>query len=221
VRGSPWYFAKWPAQTVNYVESHDDMTFIDALTENPRADGSAPTPVDTARARLSAAILFMSVGIPMVSAGEDFMRSKRGVNNTYLRGDLNALDYERLYRYLGTHAYFSDWISFRLGPKGRVLRHFSRASEGFFRFFRTGEGAPFAVLLNADRSEAGERLLFAVNPTLWDVPLSIDAEVAWSGEWRQLADHERFIPPGSRAATRPVEPVIRIPALGCLLWSSP
>jgi hypothetical protein len=43
-----------------------------------------------------AAILFSSIGIPMLAAGQDFLRSKHGVNNTYLRGDLNALDYRRL-----------------------------------------------------------------------------------------------------------------------------
>ena len=32
LRGSPWYFAKWPAQTVNYTESHDDRAWIDVIT---------------------------------------------------------------------------------------------------------------------------------------------------------------------------------------------
>ena len=45
----------------------------------------------------------MSVGIPMLAQGQDFLRSKRGVNNTYQRGDLNALDYKRIYRYSSTH----------------------------------------------------------------------------------------------------------------------
>ena len=62
-----------------------------------------------------AALLFMSLGVPMIAEGQDFLRSKHGVNNTYQRGDLNALDYRRLYRYLGTHVYFADWIAFRRG----------------------------------------------------------------------------------------------------------
>ena len=70
----------------------------------------------------SAWLLFMSLGIPMLAAGQDFLRSKHGVNNTDLRGDLNALDYRRLYRYHGTHAYFADWIAFRRSGTGRLLR---------------------------------------------------------------------------------------------------
>lgn len=216
LRGSPWYFAKWPAQTVNYVESHDDRTWLDTITENPCFDGTNPTPSDVRRTHLAAAVLFMSVGIPMIASGQDFLRSKGGMGNTYTRGDVNALDYRRLYRNLGTHAYFADWIAFRKGARGRLLRHFSRPSEEYFRFF-SGGGAPLAVVLNADLSKGPERLLFAINPTMADVTIGI-GEVAGWGNWRQVADHERFLPAGSRAATRRVEADLEVPSLGCGLW---
>src|SRR5690606_20920271 len=103
---------RWPAQTVNYVESHDDRTWIDEITENGDGNGHLPTANDRRRTHLMAAVLFSSIGIPMISAGQDFLRSKHGVNNTYLRGDLNALDYRRLERFSGTHAYFAEWILF-------------------------------------------------------------------------------------------------------------
>jgi pullulanase/glycogen debranching enzyme len=218
LRGSPWYFAKWPAQTVNYTESHDDRTWIDQITENPGFNGSNPTLNDVRRTHLMAAILFMSVGIPMLAEGQDFLRSKGGLGNTYLRGDVNALDYRRMYRYLGTHAYFADWISFRKGARGRLLRHFTRPSEGFFQFYN-GSGSALAVLVNADFSKGQDRLLFAVNPTQSDVTISIGA-VASSGGWRQLADHARFLNSGSRAAVVNVEPDLLVPALGCGLWIS-
>jgi pullulanase/glycogen debranching enzyme len=216
LRGSPWYFAKWPAQTVNYSESHDDRTWIDSITENPGFNGTSPTPNDVRRTHLMASILFMSVGIPMLAEGQDFMRSKGGLGNTYQRGDVNALDYKRMYNNLSTHAYFADWISFRRGARGRLLRHFSRPSEGFFRFF-SGGGSPLAVLLNADQSKGPERLLYAINPTGADVTIAI-GDVAGLGNWRQIADHERFVYPGSRGATRNVGADLEVPALGCGLW---
>ncbi len=222
LRGSPWYFAKWPAQTVNYTESHDDRTWIDMITENPNFDGSTPRPDDRRRTHLMAALLFMSLGIPMIAAGQDFMRSKRGVNNTYLRGDLNALDYRRLYRYLGTHAYFADWIAFRRGELGRLLRQHSLPSEGFFQFFRLSGSPALAVIYNADQSQGPERLLFAVNPTVWDVTIPVGEAVAGSvlGSWEQLADHERFFSVDGHGATEPVEADLYVPALGCGLWLS-
>jgi len=216
LRGSPWYFAKWPAQTVNYTESHDDQTWLDSITENPGSDGTHPTPNDVRRTHLMASVLFMSVGIPMIAEGQDFLRSKGGLGNTYRRGDVNALDYRRMYRHLATHAYFADWISFRRGARGRLLRHFSRPSEGYFRFFSAGT-APLAVVVNADLSKGPERLLYAINPTEADVAIAI-GEVAGWGNWKLVADHERFIVPGSRAATRKVEADLEVPSLGCGLW---
>ena len=222
LRGSPWYFAKWPAQTVNYTESHDDRTWIDMITENQNGDGFTPTANDRRRTHLMAALLFMSLGIPMLAAGQDFLRSKHGVNNTYQRGDLNALDYRRLYRFLGTHAYFADWIAFRRSELGRLLRQQSRPSEGFFRFFYVPGSPALAVIYNADQSQGPERLLFAINPTVWDVTIPVGEAVAGTvpGDWEQLADHDRFFSASRRGATEPVEPDLFVTALGCGLWLS-
>ncbi len=217
LKGSPWFFAKWPAQTVNYTESHDDRAWLDVITENPNFDGFAPAPNDRKRTHLMAALLFMSIGIPMLAAGQDFLRSKHGVNNTYLRGDLNALDYRRLYRFLGTHAYFAGWISFRRSERGRLLRQFSRPSDGFFQFFSSANSPALAAMYNADRSQGHGRLLFAVNPTLNDVTLALPADVV-AASWRQVADHERFFAAEYEGATLPVEPELFIPPLGCGLW---
>jgi len=217
LRGSPWLFAKWPAQTVNYTESHDDRTWLDGITENANFDGSSPTVNDRRRTHLMAALLFMAHGIPMLAAGQDFLRSKHGVNNTYQRGDLNALDYRRLYRHLGTHAYFADWIAFRRSEWGRLLRQWSRPGEGFFQFYSPPDSPALAALYNADRAQGARRLLFAVNPTPGDVTVPLPGEVAAAG-WRQLADHERFFPAQGHGVTQPVERALFVPALGCALW---
>lgn len=221
LRGSPWYFAKFPAQTVNYTESHDDRTWIDTITENANFDGNVPTANDRRRTHLMAALLFMSAGIPMVAEGQDFLRSKQGVNNTYQRGDLNALDYRRLQRHLATHAYFADWIAFRRGAHGRLLRQWARPSETFHQFITVAGSSALAVVVNSDRSQGPVRLLFAINPTQSDVTLPVGATVAGlePGVWELLADEERFYLSGSRHAGRSVEPQLWLPAQGCALWS--
>jgi pullulanase/glycogen debranching enzyme len=222
LRGSPWYFAKWPAQTINYTESHDDRTWIDTITENPNHDGFVPTANDRRRTHLMAALLFMSLGIPMLAEGQDFMRSKHGVNNTYLRGDLNAIDYRRLYRYLGTHAYFADWIAFRRGEIGRLLRHWTRPSEGFFKFVHVRGSPALAAVYNADHSQGRARLLFAINPTMADLTIPIGEEIAGLEPvaWDMLADHDRFYFSDAHGASKPVEPQLWVPALSCGLWVS-
>lgn len=218
LKGSPWYYAKWPAQTVNYTESHDDKTWIDNITDNANGNGDTPTANDRRRTHLMAATLFMSVGIPMLSAGQDFIRSKLGIHNTYQMGEVNALDYRRIYRFPSTHTYFADWISFRRSNLGRLVRHFSRASETFFQFYWAKDTAAAAVLYNADRSQGATQVLFAINNTLGDVTISLGKGVA-EGNWVQLADHERFFrETAADTVCQPVETELFVPALGCGLW---
>ncbi|MDD2762430.1 MAG: alpha-amylase family glycosyl hydrolase [Opitutaceae bacterium] len=216
LQGSPGLFAAWPAQTVNYTESHDDRTWIDGITENSDGNGLHPTLNDIRRTHLMCAILMVSIGMPMLAAGQDFLRSKQGANNTYLRGDLNALDYRRLYRFPATHAYFADWIAFRRGQCGRLLRQYSRPGGNFFRFHFAPGSTVAAAIFNADQSQGSSRLLFAVNPTLQDVEIPLgDAAHA---SWRQVADHDRFFQLGDHEPIQVVEEELFVPALGCGLW---
>ncbi|HEY4246453.1 MAG TPA: alpha-amylase family glycosyl hydrolase [Lacunisphaera sp.] len=216
LKGSPWHFAYWPAQTVNYTESHDDRTWLDEITENQNFNGYNPTQNDRQRTHLMAAILFASVGIPMLAEGQDFLRSKYGVNNTYLRGDLNALDYRRLARFPATHAYFADWIAFRRSYRGSLLRQWSRPSEGFFRCCTSAGGNGLVAIYNADGSQGTERLMFAVNPHTDGVTIPIGEFAGW--KWELLADHECFYASGRQPLGQVVTPELFIPALGCSLW---
>ena len=127
--GSP-ASSRFAAQTINYTESHDDNCWIDRITERAENNGSKPTSLDRRRTHLMAAILFTALGVPMIAEGQDFMRSKLGISNTYQLGDLNALDYDRRLIYSGTHAYFRDWIRFRLSESGRALRYNGQLKEG-------------------------------------------------------------------------------------------
>jgi pullulanase len=219
LKGSPWHFAFWPAQTVNYTESHDDRTWLDEITENGDRNGHRPTLNDVRRTHLMAAILFASIGIPMLSAGQDFLRSKHGANNTYLRGDLNALNYRRLRRFAGTHRYFADWIAFRRSPAGRHLRQWSRPGEGFFEAFSDEHRIALALVYNSDGSEGGQRLLFAINPTGDDREIPLDPRVA-AQSWRLVADQDCFYRRDDEAPAARVEERLFVPALGCALWIS-
>ncbi len=215
IKGSPDDYASWPAQTVNYTESHDDRVWIDVITEQPDHNGSSPTVNDQRRTRMMAALLMMSIGIPMLHAGQDFLFSKGGVNNTYQRGDLNALDYDRRIEYAATSEYFRAWIAFRKSDTGRLLRHYSRASEGFFEFAKAEGRNALAVLVNADRSQGSERLLFAVNPELEPLRLPLGD---WEASWVQLADHDRFWGLESGPLRNDLQTELALPPLGTGLW---
>jgi len=215
LRGSPWHFARWPAQSLNYVESHDDQTWIDAITENASGDGSSPTRIDIQRTHLMIAFLMASLGIPMLHAGQDFLGSKEGEHNTYQDGERNALDYSRIFQYPGTHRYFSEWIRFRLSSWGALIRLYSPTYDGYFSIHHLEQNSGLAVVYNVDGSLGMKRLLFAINPEQAEIriPLGYCSEYPWV----QLADQDRFSPHGIDIPF-PINGDVFLPPLGCGLW---
>jgi pullulanase len=215
--GSLTHLAAWPAQTVNYVESHDDHCWIDRITEHPDHQGRFPTPNDRRRTHLMVAILMCSFGIPMLAAGQDFLRSKDGIHNSYRAVDVNALDYHRLLTYSGSHEYVRRWVGFRLSELGRLLRLESPPTEGYLRFFGAEHGSALAALFNADHSRGPQRLLFAVNPH--HDPIHIPLEELQLSVWKQIGDHERFDASGLACALLPcAHGRLELPPLTCGLW---
>ncbi len=215
--GSPHYFAMFPAQTINYTESHDDRCWLDRITENREHNGSWPTLNDRRRTHLMCAFLFASLGVPMISEGQDFLRSKQGVNNTYQRGDLNALDYQRMRLFPMTHEYFKRWIQFRLSPQGHLLRLDKRQSDHYLRFFEYGDTSAIACLYNDDHSHGREQLFFAINPHHYAFELPVEG--VDPRPFKQIADHERFQPHGLEKPTFVWQDgKLTLPPMSCGLW---
>lgn len=218
MRGSAGNLAAFPAQTVNYLCSHDDRVWIDKITENTHHDGTHPTPNDRRRSHLAFAILLCSSGIPMLHGGMDFLYSKGGKNNTYLDGDRNRLPYGRQQFFSSTHAYVREWILFRQSVLGkRLLCLASHPHEGFYETWSSNDA--FALLINADRSLGSEQMLFAVNPGFENQRIEFKGiDVTGLKQW---ADHERFVTGGlPSAAFYRSEDWIELPSLSCGLWVS-
>lgn len=217
--GSMEHMSAWPAQSVNYLESHDDMCWMDHITENSGNNALYPTPNDRRRTHLMCAILMMSLGTPMLSAGQDFMRTKHGHNNTYQRGDLNALDYRRLRFFSSTHEYFRSWIHFRSGHLGRLLRLSDKPSRDYLRFYTSASASiALGALYNADGSHGQARLFFAMNPEAQ--PRSIQLGDLSLERFTQVADTETFCEAGLPGAERLIveHNAVEIPPMSCALW---
>ena len=216
VAGSPGT-TRFAAQTINYTESHDDHCWLDRITERPKHDGSDPTLLDRRRTHLMASLLFASLGVPMLAEGQDFMRAKRGISNTYQRGDVNALDYNRRFVYSGTHGYFRDWIQFRRSDMGKAFRYDGGLTDGYMQFFFAEGSSAAVVLFNADQSVDTPQLVYAINPHLEYA--DIECEALKPQTLKQIADQERFCLEGVGSARIPLtETNIHLPPLTCGLW---
>ena len=88
-------FAKYkePSQIIQYVEAHDNSTLYDKLLmTNP--EDSEETRIR--RHTLATSIVLLAQGIPFIHGGQEFLRTKRGVENSYKSPDeINCYDWQR------------------------------------------------------------------------------------------------------------------------------
>ena len=139
-----------------------------------------------------AALLYTSLGVPMLSSGQDFMRSKGGIHNSYQMGELNALNYDRVQYFSHTHEYFKSWIAFRNSDWGQILRLEKNPGAGYLRVFTcdNSEHSSAALLFNADSGLGSQQVLLALNPHSEDCRIHL-YDVAGDG-WLPIADIWNF-----------------------------
>lgn len=91
-------------QTINYIECHDNYTVYDKVSRFFDDEKMV-----SRICKLSMALVMISRGIPFINSGEEFLRTKHGIDNTYnLDDSINMLDWHRKNNYLDVVEYFSD-----------------------------------------------------------------------------------------------------------------
>lgn len=104
-----------PNQSINYIECHDNHTFYDRA-RILRKDLSDEHIEDYARLGLS--ILILSQGVPFIHAGQSFLRTKKGVENSYKSpDDINEIDWDRQKEYEHIVKMTRDLITIRKSYK--------------------------------------------------------------------------------------------------------
>ena len=103
----PW--ATEPTQMIAYVSCHDDMCLVDRLKASiPNITSSELQALD----KLAQTIVFTSQGVPFMLSGEELLRDKKGVHNSFNSPDsINALDWGNLQRYPGVTDYYRRLIA--------------------------------------------------------------------------------------------------------------
>jgi len=98
-------------QAINYVECHDGYTFFDRLINYLPNDSLE---VDIRRCKLALALCILAKGIPFIHCGQEFLRTKKLVNNSYNSGDeVNKIDWHRRVEFNSVCDYVKDLISIR------------------------------------------------------------------------------------------------------------
>lgn len=159
----PW--ALQPTQCINYVSCHDDLCLVDRL----KASVPGITTDELVRLdELAQTAVFTSQGVPFMLSGEEMLRDKKGVHNSYNSPDsINELRWENLKRYPQVFSYYEGLISlrrnhpaFRLGNADLVRQHleFLPSDDCFVAFRLTGNAGGdtwrnIIVALNANKQQ--------------------------------------------------------------------
>ena len=123
-------YALQPTQMMSYVSCHDDMCLTDRLRASiPAAKASTPTLI--ALDLLAQTAVFCSQGVPFMLSGEELLRTKQGVHNSFESPDsINQLDWANKERYPQVFDYYKGLIAlrrhhpaFRLGDAALVRQH--------------------------------------------------------------------------------------------------
>ena len=104
-------YATEPTQMIAYVSCHDDMCIVDRL----KASIKDITIDELIRLDLMAQTVVMtSQGVPFMLSGEEMLRDKKGVHNSYESPDsINHLDWNNLERYPQVMEYYKNLIALR------------------------------------------------------------------------------------------------------------
>ena len=147
-----------PTQMMSYVSCHDDMCLVDRLKASiPSLDNLTISPLDNSNNRqivqssnrqivqssnsqmeelirldlLAQTVVFTSQGVPFMLSGEELLRTKQGVHNSFESPDsINQLDWSNKAKYPQVFEYYKNLIAvrkhhpaFRLGSADLVRKH--------------------------------------------------------------------------------------------------
>ncbi|WP_121611387.1 type I pullulanase [Mesobacillus foraminis] len=175
-----------PAQSVNYVESHDNHTLWDKM------EACGQDSIEK-RHRLATSMVLLAQGIPFLHSGQEFFRTKRGTGNSYRSpDDVNWLDWELRDANLENVRYIQGILSIR-----RSHQAFRLPNTSLIRTHMSFSPQPPPVIgyTLSDVGMFGKWTTIAAffNPSLDKK----SAELPGEGDWKILAD-------GKQASAEPI-----------------
>ncbi|WP_203361444.1 type I pullulanase [Bacillus sp. REN10] len=172
-----------PDQSINYVESHDNYTLWDKL------EACFPGEVELNKKRqlLATAMVLLSQGIPFLHSGQEFFRTKFGVENSYTSSDtINQLDWNRQYENRLAVEFIKGLIqirkhhgAFRLKSAQAIRHHFMKAAS---------DGGSLVLLLsNVEDYGKWSEILLVFHPSPYKSKVVLPSR---SSPWKIIVENE-------------------------------
>ncbi len=125
-----------PDETLNYVTCHDNYTLWDKISA---AEPNWTLEEKKSALKLANTIILTSQGVPFLSGGVEFARSKRGNSNSYNAGDeVNGFNWSRIKKFEDVNDYYKGLIelrrahpAFRMNDPKEIRSHITFFSKHF------------------------------------------------------------------------------------------
>lgn len=183
--GEAGFWAGSPSQSINYVSCHDNYTLWDKLNVS-RPDASQEELL--AMNRLTAAIIYTAQGVPLMQAGEEFLRSKPvlGIpgavsDNSYNLPDFtNSIKWDTIRENEDTYAYYRGLIAFRKAH-GALRLKTAKEVQSNLVFHDLGEKNLVAYTIqNSPNGETAKELFVVYNANPSEVIIEMPDTDIWN-----------------------------------------
>lgn len=170
-------YAKDPSNTVTYAECHDNHILWDKLAI------SAHTATEAERKqmhKLALSIVLTSQGISFLHAGTEFLRTKKGNENSYNAGDsINAIDWSLKTKNKDVFDYVKALIKMRKEHPAFRMTTGKSVAEGI-KFLKTNAGIVAYTINGKLVKDTWKKILVIYNSQANDVPINLP-----QGEWQK------------------------------------
>lgn len=184
-------FAQEPAECVNYVSCHDNLTLWDKIARSNALDSKDDR---ISMDLLAQAIVLTSQGIPFLEGGAELLRTKKGSHNSYRAGDeVNQFEWRRKCEFSEVFEYYRGLIELRRAhPAFRMTTAAEVCSAlGFI------PGPPKVVMFELDGNACGDEwgsIVVIYNANRHEVDVSLPL----AGDWAVVVA-------GRQAGTSPLD----------------
>ncbi len=167
-----------PIQSVNFVECHDNHTLWDRLLV---ANGIEANELRQRRHRFATSIVLLSQGIPFLHSGQEFFRTKQGIENSYCSPDwINELNWDLREQHDETISYLKCLIqirkshgAFRFRTREEIERHMKiidmDVNYHALMYENVGEYGRWKNILVIFHHAEKETTITLPNDTEWDI----------------------------------------------------
>ena len=159
-----------PQLALHYAECHDNYTLFDKLAMSylgvNKFSGDLFAEIGEAglekvrkEQSLVAAYLFLSQGTPFINGGQEFLRTKKGDENSYKsKDDINQIDLSFKETYSDVYDVYRSLIAFRkdfaVVRNATVKNEATKISTGVTKFVIADENDEFEIFFNATEAKA-------------------------------------------------------------------